>query len=123
MLFGENPKSDVLLACLGLTRGDCGRYRDCYLEGETIVIHTRNGGGNREDYQDVFDELEEHPCYVSDADDDYDCTYANIVFRFPDEYAEDLKALAAESPDVKPSEKWVQLIDGLRAQAKQPPSS
>jgi len=113
MLFGTNDKADMLLACLGITRGDCGRFRDCYIDGDKIVIHTRNGGGNREDYQDTIDKLAKHPCYLYDRDDDFDCTYADIYFKFPEEYAEDLKAMATNSPDIKPSEKWQMLFKAL----------
>lgn len=48
MIFGKNPMSDVILATLGLTRSDVGRFRDVYLEEDTIAVYTRNGGGNRE---------------------------------------------------------------------------
>jgi hypothetical protein len=127
MLFGVNGAAPVLLAMLGLTENDVPRFRDCYIEGEHVVIHTRTGGGNRDfydseescrdNYPDYFggeDEpkgpwnstLKENPFYVYDEDGDYDSTYANFYFRFPDEYAEDLKALAARSETYTPSEKW-----------------
>ena len=32
MLFGENELADDLLKMLNLTKEDCGRYRDCYLD-------------------------------------------------------------------------------------------
>jgi hypothetical protein len=48
MLHGINPMADQLLACLGLTRGDVGRFRDAYVSEGKIAIYTRNGGGNRE---------------------------------------------------------------------------
>ena len=47
ILFGENPFSDIVLATLGLTRHDVGRFRDVYLENDEIVVLTRNGGNNR----------------------------------------------------------------------------
>lgn len=115
LMFGENQKADLLLACLGLTRDDCGRYRDCYIDEGKIVIHTRCGGGNRDDYESVFETLSDHPCYLTDSDDSFDCTYADIYFSFPEEYAEDLKKLEEASPDIKPSEKWQSLLASLKA--------
>lgn len=195
MLFGKNQQSEVILACLGLTEGDCGRFRDCYVDDDQIVIHTRNGGGNRECWHSESPEcgsegckhhtrevevnerveateeeikvngwkacnvfigskrlaetgkrvmeteyiceqpdsehcacpgcvinyrLPKHPCYLYDEDDDYDCTYADIFFKFPEEYAEELKAIAANSTDIKPGEKWKVMFkawEGKKAQA------
>ena len=66
MLFGVNPDTDTLLSLLGKTAGDFGRFRNVYMEDGYIIVHTRNGGGNREDYEDVFDEMSEHPWYSHD---------------------------------------------------------
>ena len=104
MLFGMNPDSDKLLEFLGKTKEDFGRFRNVYMEDGFIVVHTRNGGGNRDDYQWVFDEMSTHPWYSHDADDDFDCTYANIYFRHPEGYGELLKEMAEGT--VTPSEKW-----------------
>ena len=86
LVFGMNPDSDKLLALLGKTKADFGRFRNVYLEDGYIIVHTRNGGGNREDYTDVFDEMSEHPWYSHDEDDSFDCTYANIYFKIPDDF-------------------------------------
>lgn len=120
MLFGSNPAGAMILQTLGLTPGDVGRYRDCYVEKSPggqyrIVVHTRNGGGNRDDYQDVFDELSRHPLYRGDEDDDFDCTYADIYFSLPDEYGDELRALADRQEFVKPSEKWAALLEQMKA--------
>lgn len=50
LLFGTNPQADVLLAALGLSRGDVGRFRDTFIDGQRqlIAVYTRNGGGNRD---------------------------------------------------------------------------
>jgi len=66
-----------------------GRFRDIYFQNEEgsepkIILYTRNGGGNREWYQYVFDLLEKHPLYIADYDDDFDCTYAYIEFKAPE---------------------------------------
>lgn len=117
-LFGVNPIADTLLFTLGLTRGDCGRFRDCYIADNQIVVYTRNGGGNRDDYQDVFDELSNHPNYTGDYDDDFDCTYAYITFSFPENFKDELNAFAANNESIVPSEKWKNLIETLEKSSK-----
>jgi len=113
MMFGQNPAADVILATLGLTRADVGRFRDAFIADGEIAVYTRNGGGNRETYQDVIDSLAKHPCYLRDCDDDFDCTYATIFFRLPEEYADDLKKIGTNEP-FDPSERWALLLDRLR---------
>jgi hypothetical protein len=131
MLFGVNNTAPVLLAILGLTKKDVPRFRDCYIDGDRIVIHTRTGGGNRDyydseqscrvNYPECFDGKEDpigpwnstltaNAYYLYDVDDDFDSTYADFYFKIPEEYAEDLKALAERSEMLKPSEKWQALF-------------
>lgn len=112
MLFGENSsQKGFLFTLLGKEPGDFGRYRDIYVTDEHIVVHTRNGGGNRDDYQEVFDEMFHHPLYDYDEDDDFDCTYANFYFRHPEGYGEVLKEMAEGT--ITPSEKWQILLGAL----------
>lgn len=111
-LFGMNSNAKTILATLGLSPDDCGRFRDCFVANGEIAVYTRNGGGNREEYQSTFDRLSGHPCYLRDEDDGYDETYATVYFRFPDEFADDLKALDSNQA-VKPSDKWEALIKAL----------
>lgn len=112
VLFGENgSQKDFLFTLLGKTPGDFGRYRDIYVTETHIVVHTRNGGGNRDDYEYVFDEMSEHPLYAYDEDDDFDCTYANIYFNHPTEYVDVLKEMAKGT--ITPSEKWQMLFAAL----------
>lgn len=66
-----------------------GRFRDIYFQNEDgkepkIILYTRNGGGNREWYEYVFELLENHPLYIQDYDDDFDATYAYIEFKAPE---------------------------------------
>lgn len=112
-IMGENPLATVLLATLGLRRGDVPRYRDVVLsdDGKRIGVYTRMGGGNRDWHKDTERNKEEgpgcgcagcmanfglakHPRYLSDEDDDFDCTYATYWFSTPDEVAEDVAVLA-----------------------------
>lgn len=112
-VFGENALADAILATLGLTRGDVGRFRDCFVHNGEIAVYTRNGGGNREAYQGTINKLSEHPCYVRDEDDDFDETYATIYFRFPEEFAEELKKLDTNEP-FDPSQRWLDAIAAMK---------
>ena len=100
MLHGMNPLSPILLQWFDIDQPDgnydSGRFRDIYLneDGTKIVLYTRNGGGNREEYQPLIDHLATHLNYVEDYDDDFDSTYAYIVFTVPKEFAEAAKAIA-----------------------------
>jgi hypothetical protein len=112
MVFGENlDQKAVLLNVLGLSTGDFGRYRDIYVTEDHIVVYTRCGGGNRENYQHVFDEMREHPLYSYDEDDGYDCTYASIYFKHPENYHDLLVEMSKGT--VTPSEKWDFLLTTL----------
>lgn len=121
MFFGMNPDTDKLLSLLGKTRADFGRFRNVYMQDGYIVVHTRNGGGNRDDYEDVFDEMSEHPWYSHDEDDDFDYTYANIYFKLPEE--EKLMILLKGLEAGKnPAEQWTELLaleKELKQKAKQ----
>lgn len=126
VLFGRNPMAPVLLRMLDLTSEMTGRFRDAWVEedGEHIVVYTRNGGGNRDCWEldgcknetdaegrtvtvhdpacmtTINGKLQKHPLYVSDKDDDFDCTYASFTFRVPEQYREEVKQLqAAQAPD------------------------
>jgi hypothetical protein len=130
MLFGRNPASTLLLAMLDLTPEMVGRFRDCYLsrDAETkelvIVIYTRNGGGNREAYEEVTNALQALPTYINDADDDFDSTYASYFFKVPEKFkatAEELAALGAESAE-SPMDKFKTLIQNLQNGDKNDPT-
>lgn len=110
-LFGSNPNADEILSLLGKTAGDFGRYRNVFIEDDFIVVHTRNGGGNREDYEEVFQEMSEHPWYSHDEDDDFDCTYANIFFKVPENVQQELIVL---NKGENPKEQWKSLLEKLK---------
>ena len=117
MLFGMNPDSDKLLGLLGKSKADFGRFRNVYMEDGYIVVHTRNGGGNREDYEDVFDEMSEHPWYSHDEDDSFDCTYANIYFKVP-EHHKDFVAIMQLNEGSNPKTQWAELFAMMEAMKK-----
>lgn len=114
MVHGVNPNTAQLMNLLQLTTGDFGRFRDVYLKDGCIVVHTRCGGGNREDYQEVFDMAMEHPWYDSDEDSDFDCTYADIYFKLPEGEAQTVAALVDEERKT-PAERWDAIFEALKS--------
>lgn len=88
-----------------------GRFRDIYLneDGTKIILYTRNGGGNREEYWYIFEVLKTHPNYLRDYDDDYDETYAYIEFSVPEKYRELTEALATGKAPKTISEKFFEI--------------
>lgn len=90
------------------------RWRDAWLEDRTgelrIIVLTRCGGGNRPDYQSVFDEISKHPYYIEDYDDDYDNTYAFFAFKIPDKFKEWINGLVAYLKEDEP-EKYPVIVD------------
>ena len=121
-LFGVNASAPVLLKILGIDIGDIPRFRDCYLMGRNIVIHTRTGGGNRDFYESKNEDnqngpwnstLEKNEYYICDEDDEFDSTYANFYFCFPEEYKKELEDISNGVKVETPSEKWQKLIDTM----------
>ena len=107
MLFGQNILSKYLLKILDIdqdnSKWESGRFRDIYLDskGEKIILLTRNGGGNRESY--FPDEIRNHPDYLCDYDDDFDCTYAYIEFSIPQGHEKDCKNFLGLHPHHLPT--------------------
>jgi hypothetical protein len=123
-----------ILNLAGIGDVNLGRHRGTYLErdentGEpVIVVHTRNGGGNRECYQDdcdgqctgcvQTDAIPALPTYLRDEDDDGDSTYANNYFRAVDPAA----GLAAlEAQEKRETLQRLQYFRDAIASGKQPP--
>lgn len=121
ILHGTNRIAPVLLAVLGIDQNggeyQSGRFRDIYLnaDGTQITLYTRNGGGNREEYQEVFDKLATHPCYVRDYDDDFDCTYAYVDFTIPEQCVALCKGFATGEDPKTIHEKFTATIDEMKA--------
>lgn len=130
MMFGYNSLAGVTLSALNITRNDIPRFRDAYFDAEEdrLVIYTRTGGGNREYYgapngydnEEYFgpfnEDLENHPDYLFDEDDDFDCTYAYFYFRVPESFKpifETFKDLGA-GKDLNPTEKFAKMIEDLQ---------
>lgn len=112
MLAGYNPSTEQIMNLLELSPGDFGRYRDVYIQEGYIVVHTRCGGGNRDDYEDMFDSVSEHPWYSHDEDCDFDSTYADIYFKLPEDAARSVAGLLDQGQP--PAEKWDAILKALK---------
>lgn len=108
LLHGVNPDTETLLNVLGYTTGDFGRFRNVYVQDGFIIVHTRCGGGNREDYSEVFSMAEDHPWYSHDQDDDFDSTYADIFFKLPDDQVRSFVGLCNQGED--PKDAWTKIF-------------
>jgi hypothetical protein len=117
LLFGTNPFSNVLLQMLGVSRDDVPRFRDCFLneEGTEIIIHTRTGGGNRDEYESENDALTLIGGYKFDADDDFDCTYADFHYAVPEACKSQVALMKDLGAVTNPAERWQEVLDGLRS--------
>jgi hypothetical protein len=127
-IFGVNPMAGVLLHMAGLDRADVGRFRDAYVterDGEPVIaVYTRNGGGNREHWNDETDEgrgcdctgctqtyrLPGLPGYLGDEDDEFDCTYCTNYFK-PQEGWEGLLAGLVREGD--PNADWQEFLAAI----------
>jgi hypothetical protein len=101
-------------------------------------VYTRTGGGNRlyydseetcrQNYPEYFNDsviaedlpsgpwnanLRLLPTYVSDEDDDYDCTFAKFYFNMPDKYIELISNLEVQNKTSL--ERWTKVLEELQA--------
>ncbi len=113
VLFGHNDNAEFLLRVLNIHANQITRFRDIFWDGEHIVIHTRTGGGNREEYAVDNERLTRVPGYVRDEDAEFDPTYANFYYKPPAEMEAIVKQL---KPDMPPAEKWDMVLKALDQQ-------
>jgi hypothetical protein len=111
----QHVRGAVLLAVLG--NPVIARFRDAWAEkgegGPVIHIYTRQGGPNREAFAACNKELQAHPLYLRDADDEFDPTYAGFWFSAPDgEIAEALAEVAVDPVDT--SACWREAIERVQ---------
>ena len=126
IVFGEQPHARALLAILGFEKtGDVGRFRDAFVANGEIAVYTRNGGGNREHWDDEVEEgpdcdctgctityrLPQHPLYLRDKDDDFDSTYCTVYFKIPEEFKEELTNV--DIGEFDPDERWQKVFEML----------
>ena len=69
-------------------------------------------------YTDVFDEMSEHPWYSHDEDDSFDCTYANIYFKIPDDFNKSYIELMGFEKSKNPEKQWNELFTLLESVKK-----
>lgn len=113
LMFGTNPAADFLLAILGVVRNEVPRFRDCYLQGNTIVIHTRTGGGNREEYQAENAWLTRVPGFLHDSDSQIDFTYADFAYEIPAKFKAECELLRDHGAERNPAKAWQELFAKL----------
>ena len=95
MINGVNPATFFILPMLGEKHPDnYPRFRDCFVDNNEIHVYTRVGGGNR-NCGFGEEELQQHPNYLRDFDDEYDSTYATYVFSIPDEFKNDFDLITS----------------------------
>jgi hypothetical protein len=139
MLFGMNPLTPILLAILDLDQKNgqwrTGRFRDIYYdkEKEKIILYTRNGGGNREHWDDekepgpdcmctgcvIRHHLRRHPNYIRDWDDDFDCTYAYVEFSVPERFKDYLDELVTKSKIENVNEKFDRVLKKMQSMSSE----
>jgi hypothetical protein len=123
MIHGYNPLAGVLMKILDVTPNKIPRFRDCYFDGEHIVIYTRTGGGNREFYDEPNEDnkdgpwnsdLRQLPGYVRDEDDDFDSTYASFYFSVPEQFGYLVDKLKSMAQKETQSEKWEATLERIK---------
>lgn len=119
-LFGFNPFAGILLSFVGITPDDVPRFRDCYAEDGKIVVYTRTGGGNREEYEGSNDWMTTVAGYVRDEDDDFDCTYAKFYYKPSDDVATLVSQIEGIRGAANPGERWQQLFADMDAKRDTP---
>ena len=104
MINGMNANLALVISCiLGFRLDeDIPRFRDVFLKADDcpfnnydFIIYTRMGGGNYECWENDDEncdcpyhrlkKIEEESWYVDAYDDDFDCTYRNLVCKFTSE--------------------------------------
>jgi len=86
---GFNSFADI---CLGITKLDVdkiGRFRNAWLsdDGKTIIILTKMGGGNREDYEEQIEYLKNQPNFIKEYDYEDDSVYAIFEYNVEDKFS------------------------------------
>lgn len=115
-LFGVNPFTPILLGVLNTRVEQIPRFRDVFVENDEIIIYTRTGGGNRDEY-DRPDcpgpsnaDLRNIPGYLRDEDDSFDSTFAYFHYAVPKNVRLMLAQIAKATKDrPTPSDAWKRL--------------
>lgn len=99
-LFGENKEATSILGFANLNREMFPRYRDVFLcdDGNNVIVYTRIGGPNRNNYKQQIKNIKQHKQFIKDYDDEYDNTYAYFKFKVLPEYLDTTKIMFDEEP-------------------------
>jgi len=116
--FGVSFAAPALLEMLGIRAQEVPRFRDAYLSGNYIVIHTRTGGGNRADFVARNEQLRQLPGFVRDADAPNDCTFANFYYEIPPQARALCEKLRDMGAEFDPAERWQRLHEKLEDPAR-----
>lgn len=121
MMCGFNPAAGRLLAAINLDPNIIPRFRDVWINSDMtkITVHTRTGGGNRDDYEDQNNAMTAHPLYLRDSDDDFDSTFANFTFRVPEEEKAKLLAEIEEATRDKTPENKERVLAAITEQPRE----
>lgn len=100
MMNGVTQATFYVLPMLGKHPDEYPRFRDCFTSDDEwpeyndhIHVYTRTGGGNREHYKDGNNEIISHPNFITDFDDNFDCTFASWIFSVPEKWKDDYEKI------------------------------
>ena len=111
MIAGFNPACFWIMPMLGRKQEEWPRFRDCFLgeNGDTIVIYTRVGGGNRNTGYNE-NQLYNDPNFLRTWDDSYDSTYGYYEFSVPERWKDDFsRIISGHGKDISEEYKAVLL--------------
>ena len=117
MVFGYNELAGPLLSAIQLAPGEVPRFRDCFLtkDGTEIVVYTRTGGGNREEYADRTPRWHAAQATCVTRMTRSNSTYALFFFAVPEMFKEPCLKAAAAGMGVDPAERWNDALAALRS--------
>lgn len=118
MMFGTNPLAPFLLKMLDISKEDVPRFRNCFFlnrDGSEIVILTRTGGNNRNEYEQENKWMTEVIGYKFDKDDRVDNTYANFHYAVPEAFKSQIELLSKLGAVSNPAEQWRQMLEKLQS--------
>lgn len=101
VINGVNPAAPLVLMYLNKTPQALSRFRDAYFKRDEeskeirMIVLTRCGGSNREEYGWVMEAMKTNPLFIREYDDDFDNTYNYMEFQLP----QHLKELEGEFTD------------------------
>lgn len=115
VIFGINKLAGPLLVTLGINPRGISRFRDCFLGTDNdIIIYTRTGGGNREEFKEQNEALRRNEHFLRDEDDSFDSTYALFHYRIPEDIKDIIvKYQAVEGWCIDPSKRWQEALSLL----------